>query len=123
MTPRDIVNTGGFPTTAPHNAMVAADVANKQKVAFTGREVIVAYNPVGSAGPYNVTVESVSYKGRTGDLVVPVAVGEIAYIGPFSLEGGWMQTAASAEVPGDAGSLYFRAANAAILFDVLRLAY
>lgn len=124
ITPVDVV-TGGFPVAANYNpaALVAADVANKQKVPFTGREVIVAYNPPASGAAYVVTAESVPYKGRSGDLAVSLDPGEIAYLGPFSLEGGWMQTATSAEAPGDAGSLYFKAANAAVLFGVLRWPY
>jgi len=90
----------------------AADAANFEQTAFTGKELIIAYNS-DPANPYTVTIESVADAslGRTGDITTySLAAGEYGVFGPFTLDG-WRQSD---------GYLYFKASNAAIKFCVIR---
>lgn len=92
--------------------MQAADAANFEEVAHTGKILVIAHNTDG-ADPYTVTIESVVDKqGRTGDVTTySLAADDYAVFGPFTLEG-WRQTG---------GELYFKASNAAIKLGVVAL--
>jgi hypothetical protein len=92
-------------------AMTAADAANYEEVAFTGREIVIAHNTGGSA--YTVTISSVADdQGRTGDInAYSLGAGEYAAFGPFDLEG-WLQSGKK---------LYFQASNAAVKFGVIKI--
>lgn len=103
--PADLASLG----TSLNLVWVAADVANKQQVAFTGREIILARN-VG-ASPHTVTVDGVKIKGRAGSIAAySIAAGAVAIIA-LPTEG-WRQTA-------DA-MLYFEANHAEIEFSIIR---
>ena len=89
----------------------AADVANFEEVALTGKELVLAINS-DPTNPYTVTIESVvDDLGRTGDITTySLAAGEYAVFGPFTLEG-WRQSN---------GKLNFKGSNAAIKFAVIK---
>lgn len=86
----------------------AADVANYEEAAFTGREFILIQNT--GASPHNVTITSVARDGRTNDLTEAVAAGVWKITPRFPLSG-WRQTGAL---------LYFSADHAEIKFSVIR---
>lgn len=102
--------TSAYSANAADLAMTAADAANYEEVAFTGKELVIAHNTDG-ANPYTVTIESVADElGRTGDITAySLAAGEYGVFGPFGRDG-WRQTT---------GKLYFRGSNAAIKFAVI----
>lgn len=89
----------------------AADVANKNQVTLTGREIVLAHNS--GAVAHTITITSVQdpYK-RTGDVSAhQVPAGGYRVFGPVALDG-WMQAD---------GRLYLEADHAEILFAILRL--
>lgn len=90
----------------------AADVANKNSVALTGRELLLIRNSSTTAAR-SVTITSVPDQyGRPGDIAAfSVPIGAMYVFGPV-LHPGWMQPD---------GRLYFEADNAEIQFCVLRL--
>jgi hypothetical protein len=90
---------------------LAADVANMEQTALTGKEMIVARNVGG--GPFLITVTSVNDPfNRTGNVTdYSLGAGEFAIFGPFDRTG-WRQVD---------GNLYFEANNVAIEFAVVRL--
>lgn len=108
---------GGFPALpitagAASQAGTAADATNKEQVALTGREIVVAHNT--GVGARTVTFTSVAdgQTGRTGDIsAYSIPAGEIAFFGPFTTRG-WRQTD---------GMLYFEAEHAEVEIHVLRL--
>lgn len=91
--------------------MTAADVANYEQTAFTGAELIIAFN--GNGGAQTVTVESIAdANGRTGDITTySIGAGEYAVFGPFDLDG-WRQSG---------GKLYFKASSADVDLGVVRI--
>ncbi len=90
---------------------LAADVANMEQTALTGKEMILARNVGG--GPFTITVTSVNDPfNRTNDIVTySLGVGEFAIFGPFDRTG-WKQVG---------GFLFFQADNVAIEFAVIRI--
>jgi len=92
--------------------MTAADASNKEEVAFTGSEVVVAHNTDVSA--HTVTISSIADDdhGRTGDITsYSLGAGEYAVFGPFDLDG-WRQSG---------GLLHFEADDATVKFGVVKL--
>lgn len=78
--------------------------------ANTGREILVVQNT--GASPYTVTITSVAYLGRTGDITTySLAAGDIAIFGPFDPRG-WNQTD---------GMVYAVGSNASVKFAVIAL--
>ncbi len=76
----------------------------------TGREILLVKN--GGASPYTVTISSVAYLGRTGDITTySLAAGDIAVFGPFDPKG-WNQAD---------GMVYVVGSNASVTFAVIRL--
>lgn len=105
---------GGYPATplAADSADVvftAADVANGNQFAPTGKDLVLAYNSGGS--PYTVTVTSVvDENNRSGTITTySIGAGEIAAFGPFPLTG-WRQAD---------GYIYLDASNVAVKFAVV----
>jgi len=88
---------------------VAADVANKDQVAHTGKEVVLAWNT--GATDHTVTITSVEDPYGRIEHMGPytIATGKIARFGPYA-NLGWHQTD---------GKLYFEANHAEIKFAVL----
>lgn len=76
----------------------------------TGREILIAYNS--GASPYTVTITSVAYLGRTGDITTySLSAGEFAVFGPFDPKG-WNQAD---------GMVYVVGSNASVKFAVIQL--
>jgi hypothetical protein len=104
---------GSYPLVAAdafEKAGVAADASNFEEVAFTGREIVIAFNS-GATGRL-VTIESVAdERNRTGDLTETVGAGNFAIFGPLEVRGFKQSN----------GMLNFRAAHAEVKFIVLRL--
>ena len=104
---------GPWATAGEALTMTAADVANKEQVAASGKEIVIAHNS--GAAPHAVTITSKAHapSGRTGDITTEaIAAGEIrVYGGPFPTNG-WRQTD---------GQLYFEADSAEVKFGVIRL--
>ena len=72
--------------------MTAADAANFEQVAHTGKELIIAHNT--GAGARTITIESIASGtlGRSGDITTySIGAGEIAVFGPFQSDG-WRQS-------------------------------
>lgn len=88
---------------------LAANVANKEQVQHTGKEVILAWN-TGATG-HTVTISSVEDPyGRAEDMgPYTLAAGAIARFGPYS-DVGWRQAD---------GNLYFEANHAEVKFAVM----
>ena len=106
---------GPYPTLQPaadavSKAAVAAIFADKEEVALTGGEIVIAYNT--GAGARTVTFTSVADdKKRTGDITAySIDAGSHAIFGPFAVPG-WQQTN---------GKLYFEAEHAEVKFVVLK---
>jgi len=106
---------GAYPGTIAANAadmtFAAADVANKNQFAATGKELLVVRND--NVGAQTVTINSVvdTFK-RTGDITAySLGASEYAFFGPFPV-GGWRQTD---------GNLYLEGSHADIKFAVIRL--
>ena len=111
-----VAAVGNLDYTGKDLPFLAADVANKEEVALTGRELIVARNQ-DTGGPHNVTVSSIADaldRTRNATGAVPAAVGarpgEIIF-GPYKTSG-WVQTG---------NLLHFEADNVNIEFAVIRL--
>ena len=101
----------GWPTDGVTATFTAADVANKEQFALTGKEIVVARNSGASAR--TVTINSVAINGRTGDITADsIAAGATHVYGPFNPDGGWAQTD---------GTLHLEADNAEVLFAVFVL--
>jgi hypothetical protein len=89
----------------------AADVTEKEKLALTGREIVLVHNTGASSRTYTITSTEDPF-GRTKDIsAVSIAAGAIHTVGPFGLAG-WAQTD---------GSLYLEANNAEVKFAVVAL--
>lgn len=103
--------TDAYSANAADLTMTAADTVNKEMVALTGNELVVAHNT--GAAEHTVTVTSVvDEMGRTGNVAAyAVGAGEYAVFGPFGTEG-WRQSD---------GKLYFEANHAEVLFGVVKL--
>jgi hypothetical protein len=82
---------GSYATAGVVVTMTAADTVNKEQIASTGKELVIAHNTGGS--PYTVTINSAADEyGRTGDITAySIAAGAIAVFGPFPVHG-WRQT-------------------------------
>jgi len=89
----------------------AADVANGNKVAHTGKELILVQNSGGAA--YTFTFASAADSlGRVKDIATEsIAAGAFKVFGVPQLDG-WRQTD---------GTLWLNASNAALLFAIVRL--
>jgi hypothetical protein len=69
---------------------VTPDAGNGNNFTNDGRTELIVHNS--DAAPHTVTVKSVACShGRTGDIAVPVAAGERAFLGPFD-PGGFNQS-------------------------------
>lgn len=109
-TPKAIHNTLiDLAANAADLSFVAANTTDKEQVAHTGKEVILAWNT--GATDHTATVTSVEDPyGRTEDMgPYTISAGEIARLGPFS-NVGWRQAD---------GKLYFEADHAEVKFAVL----
>lgn len=109
--------TGNFPV-IPLTAnsadlpMTAADATNKEQIAATPKQILIAHNT--GVSTRTVTVTSVAAPGtnRTGDIsAYSLGAGEYAAFGPFERDG-WMQTD---------GNIYFEASHADIKWGILVL--
>lgn len=92
--------------------MSAADVGNKNQVAATGNDLVIAHNTGGS--PYTITITSIAdpRNNRTGDITTySLGAGEYAAFGPFKGVG-WKHTD---------GYIYFEASNALVKFGIVGL--
>jgi len=103
--------TSAYTAGAADVTMTAADAANYEEVAFTGKQIIIAHNT--GVGACTVTVTSVvDDQGRTGDVsAYSLAADDYAVFGPFGLEG-WRSSG---------GKLYFQASAADVKFGVVTL--
>jgi hypothetical protein len=91
--------------------MTAANVADKNEFALTGREVVIIHNTGASTRTYTITSVPDPF-GRTGDITAQnIAAGAIHTIGPFGLLG-WQQTG---------GTLYLEASHAEVKIGVIAL--
>jgi len=103
--------TNAYTANAADLTMTAADATNKEQVALTGNELIIAHNTGASARTITVT-SVVDEMGRTGDVsAYSLGAGEYAVFGPFGTEG-WRQTNSK---------LYFEANHAEVKFGVVKL--
>jgi len=104
-------NPGTIAAGAADFVWTAADVANKNQIPHTGKELILVNNT--DAAAQTVTITSVSDDfNRTGDITAySLDVGDYAVFGPFEIPG-WRQTD---------GNLYLEAAAATVKFAVIRL--
>lgn len=102
---------GKWPAAGGLVTFTAADVANKEEFAITGRELLLADNT--GAGAHTITINSVADPyNRAKDITAEsIAAGTLRMFGPFDLVG-WMQTD---------GNLYFEANDAEVEFAVVRL--
>jgi len=110
------VPKGSYPTlpitadTADIVFAVAGTYTDGEGWANTGREILLAYNS--GASPYTVTISSVAYLGRVGDVTAySLAAGEFAMFGPFDPKG-WNQSD---------GMVYVVGSNALVKFCVIQL--
>lgn len=110
------VPKGSYPTlpitadTADIVFAVAGTYTDGEGWANTGREILLAYNS--GASPYTVTISSVAYLGRVGDVTAySLAAGEFAMFGPFDPKG-WNQAD---------GMVYVVGSNALVKFCVIQL--
>jgi len=99
----DAVNAGVI------GQLQGADIALKNRFVATGREIVVALNT--DAGAQTVTVTSIADSmGRVQDIAAfSLDPDEIAYFGPFHLEG-WIQSD---------GYVHLEASAVTVLFDAL----
>lgn len=108
------VGTGPYPVLADVDVLtwLAADVANFEEFAYTGKEVILARN-VSADTNFDVIITSLasSRTNRTGTITKEVPFGEQIIIGPLGNDG-WRQTD---------GTLHFAGEDASIEFAVVRL--
>lgn len=111
----DVVPTG-LPLTEEALAWVPVDVANGNRFAHTGREILIVQNSDG-ADPYDITFQSAPINGRQDPLdnvAIELAAGDISV---FNFRGeGWRQPSGD-----DAGYVQFDGENAAVEVIVLRL--
>ena len=106
------VAPGPFPTAGVVVTADAADIANQNRVTWTGRALIIAHN-TGASGR-TVTITSVADRfGRTGTISAEaIAAGVRRVYGPFTNPDGWRQSD---------GYLYLEANNAEVVFMVITL--
>lgn len=100
------VAPGSNPLAANTLTMTAADVANGNQFAHTGRELLLVEN-VGAAS-HNVTLQSVAIAGRQDPLhntAQAVPAGEKRIYGPFG--DGWRQSGDMVYVNSDHAELEF----------------
>jgi len=104
--------TSRNPTAAVTLTMTAADVANGQKFALTGRELLILHNSGASTRTYTVTSVADPY-GRLGHITTQnILAGAYMAIGPLDVQA-WRQTD---------GQLYISVSNAEVLLGVYVLA-
>lgn len=103
--------TDAYSAGAADVTMTAADTSNKEEVALTGNELVIAHNT--GVGAQTVTVSSVvDSMGRTGDIsTYSLAADDYAIFGPFGTEG-WRQAGAK---------LYFEADSSDVKLGVVKL--
>jgi hypothetical protein len=111
-----VVPKGSYPTlpitadSADVVFNVAGTYTDGEGWANTGREVLMVQNS--GASPYTVTITSVAYLGRVGDITTySLAAGEFAIFGPFDPKG-WNQAD---------GQVYVAGSNALVKFAVIQL--
>lgn len=103
-------SSNGWPTDGVTITETAAIVADKEQFAATGKEIVIARNT--DVGAQTVTITSVSYLGRTGDITADsIAAGALHVYGPFNIDG-WRQTD---------GYIYLEASSANVKFSVITL--
>ena len=103
---------GKWPTAPTALAMTAADAPNKEQVAITGREIIIARNT--GVGARTITVTSVANPAdnRTQHITAySIGAGLQVMFGPLAPEG-WRQTD---------GKLYIEAEHAEVLWSVIQI--
>lgn len=86
------LGASGFPPVLPLPAnsaditFAASDATNKEQVVHTERIALIFRNT--GAGARTVTITSVAYLGRTGDITgYSIGAGETAILGPFPAAG------------------------------------
>lgn len=89
-------------------AFTAADVANGNKFASSGNELLIAYNSNASSTAHAVTISSVADPyGRLGDITSEsIAAGAYRIYGPFK-KNGWVQSDGSINVSADHAEVKF----------------
>ena len=92
-------------------ALTAADVALKNQFLFRPRDLLLVQNT--DISPQTFTVTSVADEhGRSKDVTAySLAAGEIAIVGPFLDQEGWVQAD---------GYIYVEASDAAVMFAVIQ---
>ncbi len=101
---------GNFATTGKNITWTAATPADDERTLALGTVLILARN-VG-ASSRTVTITSVAYFGRTGDVAAhSIAAGAQAAFGPFQSQG-WAQSD---------GYIYFEGSHAEVEFAVLKI--
>lgn len=103
--------TGPAMTAGKRINFVAADTVNKEQVAFTGREILIAWNSGGTTRTVTIDGKTDPYGGIRHLTAKNVAAGNFKIFGPFDAPA-WMQTGRI---------LTFEASHADIRFAVLRL--
>jgi hypothetical protein len=105
------IRSNVYTANAADLTMTAADVANKNQAAASGKNLIFAHNT--GVGAVTITITSVvNGLGRTGDITAfSLGAGEYAVFGPFGIEG-WVQSDLK---------LYFEASAADVKFGVVDL--
>lgn len=99
-----------LPVDSQDVVFAAADVTNKEQVALTGHEIILARNSGASARTVTINSAPDPFNFRVGDITAySIGAGETARFGPFPTRG-WAQPD---------GNLYFEANNAEVLFAVI----
>ena len=89
----------------------AANTTDKERLALTGREIVLVRNTGASSRTYTVTSTEDPY-GRTKDITAQtIAAGAVHTLGPFGTTG-WAQTD---------GYLHLEANNAEVEFAVIAL--
>lgn len=100
----------GFPTDGVTLTFETANTTDKEQVVLTGKEIVIAHNT--GVGAATVTINSVAYLGRTGDIAADsIAAGAMHIYGPFDLRG-WKQSD---------GNLYLEASSTDIDFAVITI--
>jgi hypothetical protein len=91
--------------------MTAANISDKNQVACSGNDLIIAHNT--GAGAHTITITSYTDPyNRTGDITAySLGAGEYAIFGPFKALG-WQQAD---------GKIYFEANDAEVKFGVVAL--
>lgn len=105
--------TGKWPSALVTITETAADATNKNELALTGREIVIARNTGVSTRTITVTSVSDPLDNRTGNITTQnILAGKLMMLGPLAPEG-WRQTD---------GFLYIEASNAEVVFSVIQVA-